>query len=560
VGFGVGLLFLVSSVPIAGRAWAHPSHAGGGGLFDVRTAAVPVPRSLSVGLTGTRYGIDPDQYPERLHITEDLSVLAGGISLSGGIADRIEAFARFDVVRTKRGSELSFAPSDGLLGVKIALPWGGKWLQTGLLASGKLSWGNRERGFSTESLDPELTALFTVPLPESNTLTAARLHFNFGYHWHGDSRARGFEGVPPFYLEPVYPAGSKDRLDMRGALELRAERLTLFAEILLDQILAREVRFRESAMFLTPGLRYSVSESVSFLLGSKIALASDDEQTQKYRPPEDIYPEWQLVFGVSWSRVGPGADRDADGVPDFRDRCPRAAEDLDGFDDDDGCPDTDNDGDGIVDVFDGSPDEREDFDGHQDSDGVPDLDNDGDGVPDDGDDCPDEPEDADGILDEDGCPEEDADGDGVLDAEDDCPQEAEVRNGIEDEDGCPESVGLSEPFHLRGVMWSGAEVAPSPLSYVAINQLIVEMKANPELVIELRVHPDPTSSLQARMQLADRRAAYLRGYLLASGIAPDRVSAAGGGKSRVAAPLGGSASSERAGTPHAWVEVIPTPR
>jgi hypothetical protein len=559
VRFGAGWLTFVLSAHICCEASAQPSQAGGEGLFDVRTAAVPVSRSFSAALTGTRYVINPDQYPERFHITQDLSVLAGGISLSGGIADRVEAFARFDAVRTKRGDLLSFAPSDGLLGVKVALPWGGRWMQTGLLASGKLSWGNRRRGFSTGSLDPELTALVTVPLPESNTLTSARLHFNIGYHWHGDSRPRGFDGVPPYYLEPVYPAGSKDRLDLRGALELRAERLTLFAEILLDQILAREVRFRESAMFLTPGLRYSLSESVAILLGSKIALATDDETTRKYRPPEDLYPEWQLVFGLSWSRMGPGADRDGDGVPDFRDRCPRAAEDLDGFEDDDGCPDPDNDNDGVIDAFDGSPNEREDFDGYQDSDGVPDLDNDGDGLPDTADDCPDSAEDADGILDEDGCPEEDADGDGILDVEDDCPLEAEVPNGIEDEDGCPESVGLAEPFRLQGVIWAGAEVAPSPLSYVALNQLVGEMKANPELMIELRVHPDRTSSLQDRLQLADRRAEYLRGYLVASGIDPTRVSAVGGGEPRIKAPPDSPGSIEGGATPHAWVEIIPNP-
>ncbi len=120
-------------------------------------------------------------------------------------------------------------------------------------------------------------------------------------------------------------------------------------------------------------------------------------------------------------------------------------------------------------------------------------------------------------------------------------------------------MGLAEPFQLQGVIWSGAEVAPSPLSYVALNQLVGELKANPELVIELRVHPDRTSSLQERLQLADRRAEYLRGYLVASGIDPTRVSAVGGGESRIEVPPGNLGSIEGGATPHAWVEIVPNP-
>jgi hypothetical protein len=40
-------------------------------------------------------------------------------------------------------------------------------------------------------------------------------------------------------------------------------------------------------------------------------------------------------------------DGDGDGINDALDRCPTEAEDLDGFQDEDGCPDPDNDGDGF---------------------------------------------------------------------------------------------------------------------------------------------------------------------------------------------------------------------
>lgn len=134
----------------------------------------------------------------------------------------------------------------------------------------------------------------------------------------------------------------------------------------------------------------------------------------------------------------PEEDNDQDGMLDADDPCPTQAEDMDGFEDEDGCPDEDNDGDGVRDGFDSCPSEPEDMDGDRDEDGCPDNDTDRDGIDDVNDQCPDVPEDADGFGDEDGCPEEDFDGDGIPDDGDECPDEAEIMNGISDEDGCPE--------------------------------------------------------------------------------------------------------------------------
>ena len=119
-------------------------------------------------------------------------------------------------------------------------------------------------------------------------------------------------------------------------------------------------------------------------------------------------------------------DRDGDGFADPVDRCPGQAEDLDGFEDSDGCPDLDNDGDAVPDQADDCPrrpgpkgnagcpdpdddgvygpadrcpDDAEDRDGFEDGDGCPELDNDGDGVPDDADRCRDEP----GVVQWQGC-------------------------------------------------------------------------------------------------------------------------------------------------------------
>jgi len=53
--------------------------------------------------------------------------------------------------------------------------------------------------------------------------------------------------------------------------------------------------------------------------------------------------------------------------------CPDEAEDFDGFEDDDGCPEPDNDRDGIDDVHDACPDVTEIYNGFEDDDGCPDL-------------------------------------------------------------------------------------------------------------------------------------------------------------------------------------------
>ena len=72
-------------------------------------------------------------------------------------------------------------------------------------------------------------------------------------------------------------------------------------------------------------------------------------------------------------------DRDGDGIPDATDKCPVEAEDVDLFEDTDGCAEADNDKDGVFDKLDKCTMQAEDKDGVDDEDGCPDLDDDGDG-------------------------------------------------------------------------------------------------------------------------------------------------------------------------------------
>jgi hypothetical protein len=137
--------------------------------------------------------------------------------------------------------------------------------------------------------------------------------------------------------------------------------------------------------------------------------------------------------------VAESSDRDGDGYQDDADSCPTIAEDRDGKEDEDGCPDLDNDGDELDDSADKCPKQAEDPDGFEDIDGCPELDNDKDGVGDDQDACPEKPETKNGFKDDDGCPDEpDTDKDGVADAKDQCKAEAEDTDGFQDTDGCPD--------------------------------------------------------------------------------------------------------------------------
>jgi OmpA-OmpF porin, OOP family len=66
-------------------------------------------------------------------------------------------------------------------------------------------------------------------------------------------------------------------------------------------------------------------------------------------------------------------DRDGDGIPDAQDACPDRPEDIDGFEDADGCPDIDNDLDRVLDIADKCPNVSETYNGFEDDDGCPDT-------------------------------------------------------------------------------------------------------------------------------------------------------------------------------------------
>ncbi len=200
-------------------------------------------------------------------------------------------------------------------------------------------------------------------------------------------------------------------------------------------------------------------------------------------------------------------------------------------------PPSDRDGDGIVDEDDACPDDAEDYDGFEDADGCPDPDNDGDGIPDTEDACPNAPEDFDGFEDEDGCPDPDNDGDGILDVDDQCPDEPEVYNGIEDEDGCPDAGVIElkdERIILEERVLFDFERARVKHSARPIIEAIVKLYRRQRNWEKLRVegHADVRGSESFNVTLSERRAEQVRLALVEAGIPAEIIDFVGYGRGR----------------------------
>jgi outer membrane protein OmpA-like peptidoglycan-associated protein len=234
-------------------------------------------------------------------------------------------------------------------------------------------------------------------------------------------------------------------------------------------------------------------------------------------------------------------DRDGDGIPDSRDKCPLDPEDKDGFEDQDGCPDPDNDKDEIKDVDDACPNEPGKRTTDPKTNGCPVRDRDHDGILDDVDKCPDAPEDKDGFEDQDGCPDPDNDKDGILDTLDKCPNEPETLNGYADDDGCPDDVQvrvvgdqilLDDRVHFdtnRSVVLLDSQ----PLLW-RVAKLIIK---HPEYShIEVEGYADERGEESYNQKLSEARARAVRELLVRYGVSRERLTAVGFGTSNPRLP------------------------
>ncbi len=289
------------------------------------------------------------------------------------------------------------------------------------------------------------------------------------------------------------------------------------------------------------GISYYFSPNVSFDMQTVYHFAALNYADNFSKPSDGDDDFMTSNMGLSVYFGNENGDRDGDGIPDVVDICPDDPEDIDGFDDDDGCPDLDNDEDGISDAVDDCPNEPEDMDGFQDADGCPDTDNDADGLPDFRDRCPgtdvtlvggiNTKEDMDGYKDSDGCPDLDNDGDGIPDESDLCPNAPETFNGYEDADGCPdEKLGiLQKPLVLNSVYFRFDRADLDPNSREILDQVAEAFAGNPNVRIVIRGYTDTIGTWEYNIWLSKRRAENVKRYLVRKGIDASRISTIGRG-------------------------------
>ena len=162
-----------------------------------------------------------------------------------------------------------------------------------------------------------------------------------------------------------------------------------------------------------------------------------------------------------------------DGTPDDADRCPRTAEDRDGFEDEDGCPEPDNDHDGVED--------RKDK-------------------------CPFEAETINGTKDDDGCP---------------------------DTGPAPLVHVTAKAVVIDDVVrFKSGSATLQPVSSPLLKQVASTLKAAATLSIEIQGHTDDVGNAAANIKLSKRRAEAIRAFLIKAGIAPNRLTANGYGPTR----------------------------
>ncbi len=423
-----GAPFVLALLVACGTAGAQSIAPGGlRGMLHLRSADTPGRGILEIGAFSSLHWIEDEKTNLHLFSITDLQLSYG---LSPFLEVAVDAPLRVWSVDTAAGATI--APKslvgfgDLLASGKLQLPLPWRTFRLGGFGVASLPTGSRSRGMSSETTDVEAGGLLTLDFTRMQHFIPTRIHLNGSYRWNRNE-AHGV-GLAPFdslrdggFWPPAYPAVAlgeavtyNDQLFLRAGLEFTTRVLDLWTEYSVD--LLPQISYLEwgdAVSFLTQGATVKFRNGLNIKLAAEVSLQddpsplpSDPVPGSATRPPVVAKaPDWRLTLGLSWRGGLATSDDDQDGISDSRDGCPKEAEDFDGFEDLDGCPDADNDKDGVPDTKDLAPDLAEDMDGFEDEDGRPDKDNDADGISDDKDGCPNEPEDFDGDRDVDGCPD-----------------------------------------------------------------------------------------------------------------------------------------------------------
>lgn len=167
-------------------------------------------------------------------------------------------------------------------------------------------------------------------------------------------------------------------------------------------------------------------------------------------------------------------------------------------------------------------------------------DSDGDGLPDAYDVCPHHAEDKDGVADDDGCVDDD-DGDGIVDSQDKCPKSAETYNGIEDGDGCADDTLVAALARVvddkivvdRGLAFEAGRAQLNQNARGVLDHVVSLLRFQPQLVrVRIVSHSSDEGSRKQNVLLTRRRADVIKKYLVAHGVAAERLETAGYGPDR----------------------------
>lgn len=178
----------------------------------------------------------------------------------------------------------------------------------------------------------------------------------------------------------------------------------------------------------------------------------------------------------------------------------------------------------------------EDLDEFEDTDGCPDPDNDKDGVLDAADRCPLDPEDRDQFEDDDGCKDPDNDRDGLPDAQDKCPNDPEDLDGFEDSDGCAEEgAGLvkltCERIEIKEAVYFDSSADTIQQRSFGLLDQVAALLVQAQHIKRVRIegHTDNRGKPQYNLDLSKRRAAAVVRYLIEHGVEAERLESEGYG-------------------------------
>jgi OmpA-OmpF porin, OOP family len=245
------------------------------------------------------------------------------------------------------------------------------------------------------------------------------------------------------------------------------------------------------------------------------------------KPPRKVATEDPCKRKSATIAECPLADFDGDGIANRKDNCPTDAEDKDEFEDKNGCPDLDNDEDGILDTEDKCPLKK----GTERFEGCPPPDQDGDGIVDPDDQCPTEP----GLKERDGCPLRDTDGDGSMDDVDNCINEV----GPADNQGCPKKqkqlvkITKDKLVILDKVYFDTNKATIQSRSFKLLDQVAQVLNDHTEVKrVRVEGHTDDQGNDAHNLKLSQDRADAVSIYLMANGVAPERLTAVGFGETQ----------------------------